>query len=247
MKRRFDPHVPEMMDRPDPDLEELRSGLVNLERINRNFGCYRMMKMFVRGWLRPGRCYRVLDLATGYGDIPRFIIRWSRRQGIDVKIDAIDFQQPTLDLARDASRDYPEIDFLKADVLTYDVPVTYDVVLCTLALHHFSEADAVRLLRRASALTHSHVLVSDLERSALSWGGVWLMTQLLYRESMTRHDARMSVERAFSFPEMRTLAERAGWSGFEQRRFFPARQAIWLSEDREAPVMQLEAMGPELA
>jgi len=73
------------------------------------------------------------------------------------------------------------------------------------------------------------------------------MTQLLYRESMTRHDARVSVERAFSFMEMRALAERAGWSGFEQRRFFPSRQAIWLSEDREAPILQLEAMGPELA
>ncbi len=246
MHRRFDPHLPEMMDRPDPDPEELREGLENLERINRHFGCYRMLKMFARAWLRPGRAYRLLDLATGYGDIPRMIVRWARRHGIDVKIDAIDLQNPTLDLAREASRDYPEIDFIQADALAYEAPATYDVVLCTLALHHFSEADAVRLLRAASQLSHQHVVVSDLERSRFSQAGVWLMTQILYREPMTRHDARMSVERAFSHRELRDLAERAGWARFEQRHFFPARQAIWLSEDQPAPVLDLE-VGPELA
>lgn len=247
MKRRFDPMISEMMDRPDPDPAELREGLVNLERINRNFGCYRLMKMFLRGWLSPGRCYRLLDLATGYGDIPRFIIRWCRQQGIDVKIDAIDLQELTLELAREASRDYPEIDFCQGNALTFDAPVKYDLVLCTLALHHFSETDAVRILQQAATLSHARVLVSDLERSAFSRAGVWLMTHALYREPMTRHDARLSVERAFSFSEMRALAERAGWTGFEQRRFFPARQALWLSDDQAQPVMPLEAMGPELA
>ncbi len=246
MQRRFDPDFPEMMDHPDPDPEELREGLVNLEKINRHFGCHRLLKMFLHGWLQPGRSYRLLDMATGYGDIPRMIIRWGRRHDISIRIDAIDLRKPTLDLAREASADYPEIDFIQADALTYEAPATYDLVLCTLALHHFSEADAVRLLRAASQLSHRHVLISDLERGRFSQAAIWLMTQFLYREPMTRHDARLSIERAFSFRELRDLAERAGWSAFVQRHFFPARQAVWLSEEQAAPALDLE-IGPELA
>jgi hypothetical protein len=46
---------------------------------------------------------------------------------------------------------------------------------------------------------------------------------------MTRIDARLSAERAFSFHEFRMLAERAGWTNFGHARFAVARQALWLN------------------
>jgi hypothetical protein len=45
---------------------------------------------------------------------------------------------------------------------------------------------------------------------------------------MTRVDARLSAERAFSFREFRSLAERASWKNFGHAKFAFARQAIWL-------------------
>jgi hypothetical protein len=45
---------------------------------------------------------------------------------------------------------------------------------------------------------------------------------------MTRFDARLSAERAFSFGEMRELAIQAGWKNFGHKKFRVARQAIWL-------------------
>jgi len=39
---------------------------------------------------------------------------------------------------------------------------------CTLALHHFSDDDAVRVLQRCRELSHKFVLVSDLRRSWLA-------------------------------------------------------------------------------
>jgi hypothetical protein len=50
---------------------------------------------------------------------------------------------------------------------------------------------------------------------------------LLYREPMTKHDARLSVARAFSFDEMQDLARLAGWTNFGHESFPIARQAIW--------------------
>ena len=107
-------------------------------------------------------------------------------------------------------------------------PGSCDFVFCSLALHHFSEEDAVRVLRRCRELARLGVMAADLEREAGSLpSGVWLMTAVLYREPMTKYDARVSVRRAFSYDELAALVLRAGSQNFERRRFAIARQAIW--------------------
>jgi len=72
------------------------------------------------------------------------------------------------------------------------------------------------------------VLATDLRRGFLLRAGVEFLTALIFREPMTRFDARLSAERAFSFNEMRELAVRAGWQDFGHKKFRFARQALWL-------------------
>jgi hypothetical protein len=55
-----------------------------------------------------------------------------------------------------------------------------------------------------------------------------MLTALIFREPMTRFDARLSAQRAFSFVEMCELAIRAGWKNFGRKKFRFARQAVWL-------------------
>jgi hypothetical protein len=54
------------------------------------------------------------------------------------------------------------------------------------------------------------------------------LTTTMFRESMTKFDARLSAARAFSFSEINQLAQQAGWSNFGHKTFPFARQAIWL-------------------
>jgi SAM-dependent methyltransferase len=227
MKRQFDPAEPELMDRPQPVTSELASDLRNLRQLNRYFGSYALIEHFLRRWILPGTRMRVLDLATGSGDIPRLIVDYARRVKATVTVDAVDQQISTLEIARGLSAGYPEINFLEGDVLSFD-DASYDLVLCSLALHHFDEAAAVRLLARCRELSNKYVLVSDLRRGLLATAGVYLLTALVFRDSMTRTDARLSAARAFSFAEFRSLAERAGWRNFGHRKFRFARQALWL-------------------
>lgn len=227
MKRRFDPAVPELMDRPQPVTPALASDLRNLRQLNRYFGSYRLIGHFLRRWLPAGGEARIVDLATGSGDIPRLMVDYARSVGVSVSVDAIDQQPSTLEIARELSRGYPEIRFLQGDVLTFDEG-PYDLVLCSLALHHFEDEAAVRLLAHCRELSTRYVLVSDLRRGWLATVGVYLLTALVFREPMTRTDARLSAERAFSFNEFRTLARRAGWTNFGHARFAFARQALWI-------------------
>jgi 2-polyprenyl-3-methyl-5-hydroxy-6-metoxy-1,4-benzoquinol methylase len=228
MKRQFDPDTLELMDRPQPVTAELERDLQNIRRFNRWFGSYALISFFLRGWIKPSERLRIVDLATGSSDIPRLTADYARRVGADVRIDALDQQAATLEIAKKLSADYSNIAFIQANILEWEPPEQYDIVLCTMALHHFSEQDAVRVLRRCRELSRRFALVSDLRRGLLGTVGVYLLTATIFREPMTKHDARLSMARAFSFSEMRDLAQRAGWENFEHRKFRFARQAIWL-------------------
>jgi len=228
--------MPELMDRPQPVTSELERDLANIRSINRWFGSYRQIQYFLSRWLKPNSEARILDVATGSGDIPRLIVDFARRHKVSIHIDAIDQQASTIDIARGFSADYPEIDFFCANLFEWNPKLDclkqssfpYDIVLCSLALHHFSDDDAVRVLEKLRELSREHVLVADLRRSCWLSFGVYLLTAVIYRNAMTKTDARLSTARAFSFKEMHDLADRAGWKSFGHRKFAIGRQAIWI-------------------
>jgi 2-polyprenyl-3-methyl-5-hydroxy-6-metoxy-1,4-benzoquinol methylase len=228
MKRQFDPAVLEMMDRPQPVSSELERDLQRIRQLNRYFGSYSLILKFIGRWVKPRGRVRVVDLATGSGDIPRVIVDHARKIGTKIEIDALDRQPATLAIARKLSADYPEISYIEANILEWESEEYYDIVLCSLALHHFSDRDAVRVLRCCRELSAKFVLVSDLCRGWVATFGTYLLTSLIFREPMTRYDARMSAARAFSRQEMSHLARLAGWDGFGKARFAFARQAVWL-------------------
>jgi len=220
------------MDRPQPVSAELERDLENLRQLNRFFGSHRLVRNFLRNWIRPHSQMRIADLATGSGDIPRLVIDYARSIQANVGVDAIDQNASTLKIARRLSADYPEIQFIEGDILEWQTTQPYDIVLCSLVLHHFSSEAAVRLLRQCLQLSRRFVLVSDLRRGYVATVGVFLLTATVFREPMTRIDGRLSAARAFSFKEFRSMAERAGWPDFGHGSFLFARQAIWLDKKK---------------
>src|SRR5207247_4573869 len=126
------------------------------------FGSYRLILGFIRRWIRPDTHARIVDLATGSGDIPRLIADCARDAGAQVEIDALDRQPATLEIANNLSSDYPEIFYRVANILAWSSGEDYEIVIFTIALHHFSDEDAVTVLRRCRELSRRFVLVSDL-------------------------------------------------------------------------------------
>ena len=222
------------MDRPQPVTPELERDLANLRSFNRWFGSHRLVRHFLRRWLRPNGKARILDVATGSGDIPRLIADYARRQNISVHIDAIDQQQSTIEIARRLSAAYPEIDFSCANLFDWDPPEGYDIVFCSLTLHHFTNDDAVRALQKIRELSRARVWLADLRRARWLSCAVYFVTATIYRDEMTKTDARLSAARAFSFVEMRKLAERAGWRNFGHQKFAVGRQTIWIESSSRA-------------
>jgi ubiquinone/menaquinone biosynthesis C-methylase UbiE len=86
----------------------------------------------------------------------------------------------------------------------------FDVVHASLVLHHLDEADAVTLLGEMGRVARLGVVLNDLDRSRLAWLGAWLMGHLLTGNRYTRHDAPLSVRRAYRLEEAVALVRAAG-------------------------------------
>lgn len=217
---------PEIMDQPGLDIDEHRQALRGLERINSVSGSVRVLWPALRELARqvqPQRV-RVLDIATGAGDVPISLWHRARRAGIDLQVDGWDVSPTAIDYARARAADCKaEVQFHQRDALRDDIPPDYDAIVSSLFLHHLDEEQAVELLRRMAAATRRLVLINDLARSTFNFFLVRLATRLLSLSPVVHVDGPRSVEAAFTPGEILELADRAGLDGVQVTRRFPCR------------------------
>ena len=171
--RRFDPDTPEMMDRRGNNATLLHADLHVLENINRFLGGHRIALDYLDELLgiTPLNSAKILDLATGGGDVPRAIAQWARQQRISTEITAVDGNPEIVAIAREQCAAWPEIRIEQHDLLALPyATASFDVVFCSLALHHFSEANVVAILRRIHDIARVGYIINDLRRSRVAIG-----------------------------------------------------------------------------
>jgi ubiquinone/menaquinone biosynthesis C-methylase UbiE len=161
----------------------------------------------------PSVRLRVLDVGTGAADIPFLMAQRARRAGRSIEIVATDVRPEIVAIAAAnvARADVEEVRVRLADPRLADEPdASYDVVHSSLVLHHHDEAQAQALLREMARVARSAVIVNDLDRGWLWWIGAWLLGHLATTNSYTRHDAPLSVKRAYRPDEMSAIARSVG-------------------------------------
>lgn len=214
----------ELLDGPAPFAERARS-LGDVARLNGAFGGRFVTVRHVRRLLARlprGRTATVVDFGTGGADIPRALVRWARRARRPIRVIALDLNAATLDVARRTIAGYPEIVLLQADALALPFRRgAVDVAISALTLHHLEPPAATAYLAAMHAVARRGVVVNDLARSRMAWALVWLVTRLLGCGRLSRHDGPLSVRRAYTADELRTLCARAGLAGARVLRYVP--------------------------
>jgi 2-polyprenyl-3-methyl-5-hydroxy-6-metoxy-1,4-benzoquinol methylase len=121
-----------------------------------------------------------------------------------------------IQIARNLTSGFSEIEIRQADILDLrDEGWESDVVLCSLALHHFSGEDAIRVLETMNRLSALGFIVNELNRHWFAaWCG-WTYAHLTTRNPITRNDTYVSFLRAFTSSELASMARRAGVAYFQ--------------------------------
>lgn len=202
---------PELLDAldavPSPVLAQ---NLRDIRRVNRYLGGTAVVLAHLPALLRGVPCatpITILDVATGSGDIPRALVRWGRRHRRDLRVVATDIAEDVLTVARRETAYEPRITIEAADAR--ELPYrdgAFDVVTCSLALHHLSRGDAVRALGEMGRVARCGVIVNDLTRSWGGYIGAHLLGVLTTTNRLTRHDAPLSVLRAWTPAELHAIA-----------------------------------------
>ena len=212
--RRFDANTPEMMDRPDAVPEMLRGELRNLRRINARFGSLTLVQdavLSIVAGTNSNRTIHVIDLATGSADQPVALLDALRRAGRRATITAVDKNSIALDAARAFAGHVADIRVEQQDILALPYPDrSFDVAICSFALHHFSRADAVTILREMHRLSRVGFVIHDLSRGYPAAVAAWIYTHVTTTNIMTRRDGIASVMNAFNPQEVRDMATEAG-------------------------------------
>lgn len=102
---------------------------------------------------------RVLDVGCGKGELAHDLVS---RAGATVT--GIDVSRPSLEFARGR---YPEVEFVEADVLTWEPPRPFDVVVLSNVLEHI--APRVELLRRLQESVHPDRILLRVPSEERDW------------------------------------------------------------------------------
>lgn len=201
-----------MLDAPDADRRGLLKSLSYIRIMNKLLGydtlITRHLERFSSNW-KPGQTIRILDVGTGSADIPLTILKWAQSRGFDLRIVGLDLHPFIVGEAARNVAGHSRISIVRGDALRLPfADNSFDYATTSMFLHHLEESEVEQVLRNMDRVARRGLIVSDLLRLRRSYAFITLAT--LFATKMVRHDARVSIEQAFSQAEVLTLRDRAG-------------------------------------
>jgi len=204
----------EYLDGPVPGADR-EASLADVHRLNSWFGGYRLSEQAIERLIAAapgGAPLCVVDIGGGRGDLATRLVARARRRGRRLAVIVVD--------RNGTVRPRPGVAVVRADAAALPFrPGAADVVTASLLLHHLEPDAAIRSLAEMRAAARRGVVINDLLRSRITLALVWVVTRLFTRHRFARHDGPLSVRRAYSPDELRTLAARAGLGRLTVRRY----------------------------
>ncbi len=181
---------------------------------------------------------RVLDVASGGGEVAIDACAALKRRGVDVHLTLSDINARSLERAAAYARKKTVpasavvVDVLAPSGLRGHASAQYDVVMCSLFAHHLDGPDVVRLLREMGAASRRLVLVSDLARGVLNRVMINAAARVLTRSPVVHFDSDASAMAAWTPRELAAMAAEAGLTDIRVSRRFPARMLLTASPSK---------------
>jgi ubiquinone/menaquinone biosynthesis C-methylase UbiE len=148
----------------------------------------------------------ILDVGCGDGEMLRACARYGDSAGLTLQLIGVDANENILNEAKERSRDLENISFKRMDVFSEElVEVDFDIALCSLFLHHFSDTEIIQILNKLIVKSKIGVVVNDLHRSRLAFGLFKLFGIAFLKTPIARHDGLVSIARSFKRKELEQL------------------------------------------
>jgi 2-polyprenyl-3-methyl-5-hydroxy-6-metoxy-1,4-benzoquinol methylase len=216
---KFRSDKPEIMDDFALEGEILRDALDKIAKINQLLGGNQLTLRGVQDLMAtiPQKTeITIVDVGCGNGDMLRKLADYGLKQHLNFRLIGIDANDFSINHARKLSSNYPNIRFQCEDIFSQSFSeFKYDIVLCTLTLHHFKDNEIIRLMSVFNANSRVGIVINDLHRSVISYRLFQALCFVFRLNTMSREDGLVSILRGFKKEELVCFSNKLKFNNYK--------------------------------
>jgi 2-polyprenyl-3-methyl-5-hydroxy-6-metoxy-1,4-benzoquinol methylase len=204
----------ELMDDLSISFEEFKQTLSQIELINHLTCAYKptieaIEKIYFKYHQNQDRPLKILDIGSGHGDYLRVIYKWSQKHQIAVELTGLDLNPWSEKAASLLNPNNDDIKFISKNIFEFAPAKKYDICISSMFTHHLSEHDIVQLLHWMTVNCNYAWFINDLHRHPVPFHFIKYFTRFFGFNKLVKHDAPLSVARAFKYQDWRDHLKKA--------------------------------------
>jgi 2-polyprenyl-3-methyl-5-hydroxy-6-metoxy-1,4-benzoquinol methylase len=208
----------EIMDDFQLEGDVLTEALDKIAQINQLLGGNKLTLKGVEKLLKKNpdsKLITIVDVGCGNGDMLRKLADFGYQNNLNLELIGIDANKFTVNYAADLSKGYSNIAYRCEDIFDKSFSeLKYDIVLCTLTLHHFKNDEIVKLLGLFNKNSKFGFVVNDLQRSIIAYRLFQALCFVFRLNDMSREDGLTSILRGFKKEELIAFSEKLGFKKY---------------------------------
>jgi 2-polyprenyl-3-methyl-5-hydroxy-6-metoxy-1,4-benzoquinol methylase len=209
---------PEIMDDFQLEGPILQNALDKIASINQLLGGNKLTLDGVNQILTENdksKAITIVDVGCGNGDMLRYLAEFGKKNHWNFKLIGIDANAFTINHAKNLSQNYPNITYQCEDIFDAGFKaLQYDIVLCTLTLHHFKDQEIINLMQTFYNNSSIGVIVNDLHRSKIAYRLFQALCFVFGLNEMSRKDGLVSILRGFKKEEIIQFSEKLSFKNY---------------------------------
>jgi 2-polyprenyl-3-methyl-5-hydroxy-6-metoxy-1,4-benzoquinol methylase len=206
------------MDDFELEGEVLQDALDKIAKINQLLGGNKLTLQGVETLLKnqdKNSEITIVDIGCGNGDMLRYIADYGVENGYNFKLIGIDANAFTIKHAKKLSNHHTNLSYKIIDIFSEQFDeVKYDIVLCTLTLHHFKNEDIIKLVQQFYNNSSIGIVINDLHRSKIAYRLFQVVCFVFKLNSMSREDGLVSILRGFKKKELEEFSKELGLKNY---------------------------------
>jgi 2-polyprenyl-3-methyl-5-hydroxy-6-metoxy-1,4-benzoquinol methylase len=218
LKTKYRTDEPETMDDFAMEGEVLREALDKIAEINQLLGGNKLTLLGVKSLItKVSKTAKVtiVDVGCGNGDMLRNLADYAIKNNLNFNLIGIDANNYTFNHALKLSENYPNISYRCEDIFDKAFSeLKYDIVLCTLTLHHFKESEIFDVMNVFHTNAALGVVINDLQRSSLAYRLFQSLCFVFRLNAMSREDGLVSILRGFKKKELIEFSKKLNFSNY---------------------------------
>jgi 2-polyprenyl-3-methyl-5-hydroxy-6-metoxy-1,4-benzoquinol methylase len=209
----------EIMDDFALEGEILRDALDKIAKINQLLGGNQLTLRGVQDLISKASTLDeivIVDVGCGNGDMLRALADYGLINNLKFRLIGIDANSFTCSHAQKLSENYPNISYRCEDIFDklFD-ELKYDIVLCTLTLHHFKYDEIIKVLHVFYNNATIGIVINDLHRNAIAYRLFQALCFVFRLNAMSREDGLTSILRGFKKEELLQFSKKLNFKNYK--------------------------------